>query len=596
MMNRREFLGQALACSAAAGLAAAWPRSVAASIPASSRPAGTAHRASVVDFGADPTGVRDVTDAVDRAIASLALHEARLVFPPGRYNFAASDNCAMSFRNYNGLEVFGNGAELIFNGNTRPFLLSACRDVEIHDIKIDWARPPFSQGTVAAVAQGNPPSFTVVLDPEFPAEGVEAVESLTEYDARTGLPAASGLDETGVIRSVRLSAPQTLMLECSRPMAVKPGMRLVLRHRITPDACIYLEACNTVLLESVAIFAGPGNGAVLHGCRDVSLEDFSVTPRPQSKRWLSLCGRGVQMVGCEGAVAIKRSQFKGTGEDALRIFQPYWKIGSRVDETTVILEGAGKQALPLWQLPSDGTILQLTDAANLSLLGEIAVASCENTPAGTRLSFTETLSPVIKPGTLVCSVLKQARATIDHCSFAGNRGKGVVAHARTRIVNSRFHGCSGAAIQFAADPVAMAGPVVQSVSVTDSSFDLCNYGAPDGRRGAITVGNAQNTPMAGVPAQRINQGVTLSRNLIANVTGPAIDCADASWLTIEGNTFGRCDGAARSGDKPRAIVLRNVAQSQIDGNQSKLPQQIVLIGCADTAVAVNNAPMVAVKA
>jgi hypothetical protein len=330
----------------------------------------------------------------------------------------------------------------------------------------------------------------------------------------------------------------------------------------------------------------------------VSLEDFSV--EPQARRWLSLCGRGVEMVACEGTVAIKRSQFKGTGEDAFHSFQPYWKIGSRMDETTVMIEGAGNQALPLWQLPSAGTILQLTDAANLSLLGEIAVASCENTPAGTRLSFSETHSPVIKPGTLVCSVLKQARTTIDHCSFSGNRGRGIVAHARTRIVNSRFHGCSDAAIVFAADPEAMAGPVVQSVSVTDSTFDLCNYGGQGDRRGVITVGTERDARIAGAPAQRTNQGVTLSRNLIGNVTGPAIDCASASWLTIEGNSFGRCDASARPGDKPRAdkprvIVLRNVDQSQIDGNQSKLAQEIVLIACTETVVAVNNEPLVTVK-
>lgn len=595
MMNRRHFLGQALACSAAAGLAAAWPRSIAASIPANNRPAGTAHRASVVDFGADPTGVRDVTGAVQRAIASLALSEARLVFPPGKYNFAASDSCAMAFRNYNGLEVFGNGAELIFNGDTRPFLLHSCRNVEIHDIKIDWARPPFSQGTVVVVTEGNAPSFTVAVDPDFLVDGTESVESLTECDSKTGLPTSGGLDANGAVRSMRLSAPQTLTLDCSRPLAVKPGMRLMLLHRTTADACLHLEACDTVLLESVTIFAGPGKGAVLHGCREVSFEDFSITQRPLSGRWLSLCGRGVEMVGCEGTVAVKRSQFKGMGDDAFHIFQPYWKIGSRVDETTVMIEGAGKQALPSWQLPSAGTILQLTDAANLSLLGEIAVASCVNTSVGTKLSFSETLSPVIKPGTLLCSVLKQARATIDHSSFSGNRGRGLVAHARTRVVNSRFHGCSGAAILFAADPEAMAGPVVQSVSVTDSSFDLCNYGAQAERRGVITVGTARDSRSADAALQRINQGVTLSRNLFANATGPAIDCASASWVTIEGNTFGRCDVSARPGDKPRAIVLRNVDQSQIDGNQSKLAQQIVLIGCTDTAVAVNNEPMVAVK-
>src|SRR6267154_1454068 len=86
-------------------------------------------RTSVADFGADPTGQKDATAAVQKAIASLAKRNARLVFPAGKYIFAASDSILMDLRGYEGLEIFGNGAELSFAGATQPLRLKDCKDL-----------------------------------------------------------------------------------------------------------------------------------------------------------------------------------------------------------------------------------------------------------------------------------------------------------------------------------------------------------------------------------------------------------------------------------------------------------------------------------
>jgi hypothetical protein len=146
-MQRRAFLSH-MARTAIAGSAAmvtgrrGWPLA--------DMPSGTARRASVVDFGADPTGQKDATVAVQKAIASLAKRNARLVFPAGKYTFAASNSILMGFRGYEGLEIFGNGAELSFAGATQPLHLTACKDLEVHDIIIDWTQPSCSQGTEMA--------------------------------------------------------------------------------------------------------------------------------------------------------------------------------------------------------------------------------------------------------------------------------------------------------------------------------------------------------------------------------------------------------------------------------------------------------------
>src|SRR5581483_9139894 len=113
MMQRREFLGYVGRTAVTGGVALATGRRA---WPIGEASAGTARRASVTDFGADSTGQKDSTAAVQKAIASLARRNARLVFPAGKYTFAASDSILMDFNGYEGLEIFGNGAELSFAG------------------------------------------------------------------------------------------------------------------------------------------------------------------------------------------------------------------------------------------------------------------------------------------------------------------------------------------------------------------------------------------------------------------------------------------------------------------------------------------------
>ncbi len=594
-MDRRQFLGSVLASSVATGIAVCVPERVLAEAAAGTAPTkmGTAHRASVSDFGADLTGHDDVTAAVRRAIASLSRTGARLVFPAGRYNFAASDDVAMRFDGYDGLEVFGNGADLLFAGNTQPFLVTGSKNIEIHDVKLDWARPPFSQGTVAETAPG---SFTIAIDPEFPVTGAEQVDTLAEYDAKTALPATHGVQ--GTVTAVRLAGRQRLHVETTRNAGVQTGMRLVLRHRAAGTACIQIQGSEMVLLESVALYAGNSDGALLEGCRDVSLEDVNVGTRTGGRRLLSVNGAGVRLVDCHGALAIKRSGFRSMGGNAVEAHQPYWKIRSRLDDKTVLVETSGGRPFAPWQLPETGSILQLSEGSRLTLLGEIGLATAETSAGGAKFAFKETLSPVIVPGTLVCNALAQPRTTIDHCTFAGNGGDGVVVHGKAHITNSRFAGCAGAAVRMAAEIAVLEGPTVQSVTVADNNFDGCNAGQGSADRGTILVGVA-GEQRAGQEAkpddpERVNQGITIQRNSFTRDGGAAIRCSAASWVTIEGNIFGPVDRNAGAAT-PQAIVLRNVDQSFLQMNQSKVQQSILLIGCTERVQAAENVLLAEVR-
>jgi Pectate lyase superfamily protein/Right handed beta helix region len=507
MMQRRKFLGHLMRAAVAGGtvLAAgrrAWP--LVEGVP------GSARRASVVDFGADPTGQRDATAAVQKAIASLARRNARLVFPAGKYTFAASDQVLMDFRGYEGLEIFGNRAELHFAGRTQPFRLTSCKDLEIHDIIVDWSQPPSSQEPV---------------------------------------------------------------------------------HSAAADAALRLYGCEQILLEAVVFHAAPGAAAVLSGCRDITLDAVRVIPHPASGREISSGGDGVEMLDSTGTVSVQHALISGTGGAGMRVQQAYWRMSQVIDPQTALLASSDGHAAPEWLLPAQGTYMQLSEAGTLRLLGEIAVSKAEAAPGGMRVSFAETLSAVIGKGTLLClSASNQAQLKIDDCKFGGGPHAGLVAQSRARISNSSFNSYGGPAILLAPDLARMRGPVVENIHITDCSFTHCNL-TPGTEWGAITIDTQLKRSQPSTPASRINEGITVQRNVFSQLGGPAIYCADASWLDVESNRFSDCDTRRSAGEKPRAILLRNVDESTIAGNEATTPAKILMIDCTEKVKADDNGPL-----
>jgi hypothetical protein len=592
MMERREFLGHMALATVTGGAVLAMGRRA---WPLVETPAGSARRASVVDFGADPTGQKDATAAVQKAMATLGKRNARLVFPAGKYSFAASDAVLMDFRGYEGLEIFGNGAELSFAGATQPLRLTDCKDLEVHDITVDWARPPFSQGIVRAVGDR---SVTVAVDPSYPVDGSERVQALLGFESHGKSPITSGVNvyDPG---AVQLKGTQTLEIALAERASFKVGDSLVLLHPASDTAALRLEGCEQILLETVIFHTAPGAAVVLSGCRDITLNTVRVIPHPGSGRLISSCGDGIEILDCTGTASVQHALIQGTAGAGMRVQQTYWRVSQVTDPQSALLASTDGKPVPEWLLPQQGTYMQISEAATLKLLGEIAVTKAEAAPGGMRLSFSETLSPAIGKGTLFClSATNQLQLKMDDCKFRGGPYTGLIAQSRARIGNSNFSGYAGPAILLAPDLEHMRGPVVENVHISDCNFSDCNFArrtlTPREERGAITIDTQPEPHVEHNPAaspNRINEGITVQRNVFSQLGGPAIYCAGASWLDVESNRFGDCDRLRPAGAEPRAIVLRNLDESTITGNEASAPAKVVMIACTDKVKAGDNGPL-----
>jgi hypothetical protein len=469
-----------------------------------------------LDFGADASGTKDATEPVRKAIASLAKENGRLVFPAGKYRFAASDDIAMQFAGFRGIEIYANNAELLFAGATQPFSFRDCRDVAVHDIRLDWERPIFSKSRARA--------------------------------------------------------------------------------------CFLVEDCQGILFEDVVVKRTPATAFLLHGCRDLHMDGVTVADFAKNDdsgvHAISAGGDGLHCSDCRGNLLLKDLQFQGIGGDAINIYQTYWRITARLDDRSVLIAREGERQVEAWELPQPGDFVQFSSPASLQLLGEIGIASAELQPSahapGIRLSFPETLSPVIVPGTLVCSVVDAPRIGLDHATIANVAGRGLMMHTRGEITNNHFKGCADEAILLAPDLLAMQGPAVQNVRIRGNTFEDCNHGSPDGGRGIISVDTHQQAARvqekAGVSDASLfplNSGISIQGNTFIRSSTAAIYAASVDDLVVRENVLGHAP-LAHAGSAPVAIVLRNVANAEVSNNISNVPQTIAMTDCADTVQAEGN--------
>lgn len=602
-LDRRNFLQSALTLGAGA------------LVPSALRADTSSHRASVVEFGADPRGEQDSTAAVRAAIASLPREQARLVFPAGRYRFAASTDTAMQFSNFQGIEIYANNAELLFSGDTVPFGFRASKDVAVHDLKVDWERPAYSQGIVR---QAGTQSFTIDIEDAFPVTGQEIITGFAEFEPASAKPAPGAAHIRGIATTVSLLQPQRLRITTSAAANVRPGMRLALLHATGSMACFRIDGCENVLLEDVTIRHAPSTAFLVRGCRDLRLDSITVEPAlsQRTSSLLATGGDGLHCSNSHGKVVLKEVRFSGIGGDAVNIYQPYWKILERPDDRSIIIVGPNGKPLEPWELPEAGDFVQFSRPSTLQLLGEIGVTSLEVHPRGARVALSETLSPVITPGTLICGVVYAPRITIDEATILNTLGRGLTLHARAEIKSSTFQNCWAEAIALAPDAQAWQGPTIQHVSIRANGFENCAIGgespansAAVERRGMISIDASRLRPAensasdTGLKPPAINSGVRIQGNTFYRTNRTAIFADSVDDLVIDENILGHTPASQKqhsqlpgtSGTQPSAIVLRNVANTEVSNNVSDVPLTIAMTDCADTVKTENNRMLTAAK-
>lgn len=534
---------------------------------AQTTPNPAAPRFSLADFGGTP-GMADAAPALAAALARLPPRGgAVLTIPPGTWRFARTQGAVASINGIENLTIEGAGARLLFNGVAKPFVFTGCQAPTVRGLTIDWQRPPFSQGEVVAVGQAT---ADIQIDPAFPVDGSEVVRALGTYERVTGLTARAGLDAYDVVKDVALIGAQRLRLGFTRPLPLRPGDTVVLRHALYSANALAFAGCSGVRVEDVTIHSAPGMGVYADHCSGASVQRLRIA-LPDGVRLMTTTADGVHFNACSGTIMVEDCTMSRMGDDCVNVHGKYFKIVQRLDaRTAVVAVRADRLAGPQHATPA-GDRVEFAAAATLEMQGRTVVTSSQPGADGlTTLQFDRDLPPDVQAGDFVFDAETRSQASVLRCRFPGNRARGVLAHSDATVAGCSFAGQSAEAVLLLPDVHFMEGPAAEGVRIDGNT--MAGVQRLGGRSGAIRVGVGTSGPTGATRPHPVNRDISVTNNHIVDVDGPAVLVRSSAGVRIAGNRIERVGVTA--------IVLDGVQDVRVTGNVCT-PAGLVAVGPLD---------------
>ncbi|MEM6503876.1 MAG: right-handed parallel beta-helix repeat-containing protein [Planctomycetota bacterium] len=388
-----------------------------------------------------------------------------------------------------GVEIDGQGAELVFHGEIVPFMVERCRDVKVANLSLDWARPFLSQGVVVDADHGrlqlnmHPDHPFAVHDGRVVFLGSEyesdTLRNMLAFDATRRETAFRAVDHYSVVPNLRAESDGrnglTFLGEFLEPS--RTGDIMVIKHhgRTAPALCF--SWCQGVEVEDVAVHHAGGMAFVGQSTRDISLRRCRVEPAAGSDRVFSAHADATHFTDCRGRIELIDCRFVNQLDDATNIHGIYRRIdgGGTTDRLYARLVHHQQDGV---ETLSAGDTIALFDDRNFAEIGRAEVKSVTN-PNSRSAIYELKHKVVLREGqTVAMRWDHDIDVHIRGCEAHGNRARGFLISTLGRVVIEQNHlHVPGSAIQFNFDGNSWyeSGPV-EDVTIRHNHFENCLYG------------------------------------------------------------------------------------------------------------------------
>ncbi|GEM_PF-5257214 len=467
---------------------------------------------NVSDYGAKGDGKTDDTDAIRKAVVSLAKsgNGSTLLFPKGKYilnilSYKEVD-AAIAIDGIDNVTIDGQGSEFIPSCQKMNVIsVKNSKGVTIRNLSICWDRPYFSQGKVVSSTAN---SMDVLVDANYPIDGTEKIEALMDYDPVSRMPIARFDLFGSAITKKELIAPQTLRLEIkskwetpektkyvsSMLSSLPVDTLILLRHAIYGQYGMDINLCENVKIENVNIWGVPGMAIHMTQCKDTQINNLTVEPKPGTDRVMSTTGDAVFIMYPMGELLVENTRIEASGDDCLPINGKYLKVAEITDKSTMKMKvdvgWPGPVARP-------GDRIDFYGARDLLYLTTLTV---DNGRFDAKekchiIKFREELPKTISIGDAAYnSAFTCNKITVRNTVLGANRSRATILSARNiEFDNVKIHdtGLAGAMVFGDAGRSHRPGPSVENMTFRKCIFDSCALSPLIVYTGAPAAGPAQ---------------------------------------------------------------------------------------------------------
>jgi hypothetical protein len=507
-----------------------------------------------------------------------------------------------------GVEVHGNGAQLINTARASTLQISDASHLTIRDLTIDYDPLPSTQGTIASFDRAAR-EIIVKVDPGYPDDPA-LLATITDgffkvMDRRTRALKPGARDflspsrvervQDGVIK-VHLQWGANDRFPSQLPIAIGD----VVAISNSSGAAIDVTGSVSTTLIDLKLLASPGMGIVENaGAGGTMLQKVSIVPGPRprgatTERLICTNADGSHFATVEHGPTIEDCTFSNTSDDAVNVhgfyyyvirkagpgrylLSPKWDVGLLAGDEIETCERGTFRSLGRTR------ITQLTKRKAPELKGAIAPLWKNKSPSTQPdLVYDVVLAHdlPLKSGDAVTSLSRIGAGTaIRRCSFHAC-GRVLVKSPSSVVEGCQFTYSCGIALQVGSDIGFWSeSGFADNLTIRNNHFTHSITGANALSRnsdtlGAINIGMSLPDGANGFQNNFQNRNITIEGNRIDDSYIYAIFVSNADNVRITGNAIGQTfirgsafDAGQRYGVHPdSAILIGRSRNAQISGN------------------------------
>jgi hypothetical protein len=572
--------------------------------------------ATVFDMARFTAGSPDHDAAFAKAVAAIseAAAEASKAGRPAHIVLNLDKNGIykikhpIALKQLSGVEIHGNGAELINTARTATLEISNSSHVTIRDLTIDYDPLPFTQGTIASFDR-TAREIIVNVDPGYPDDPA-LLATITDgffkvMDRRTRALKPGARDflspsrvervKDGVIK-VHLQWGANDRFPSQLPIAAGDVVAIT---NLTSEAIGVTGSAATTLID-VKLLASPGMGFVENGgAGGTRFQKVSIVPGPRPKgattdRLVSTNADGSHFATVEHGPTIEDCTFSNTSDDAINVHGFYYYVIQKTGPSHYLLSPKWDQGL------AAGDEIETCEHQTLRSLGRTRITQFTKRKApelkGKIAPLWKNKSPTTQPDLVYDVVLQHdlplktgdgvtslsrigSGTAIRRCSFHAC-GRVLVKSTNSVVEACQFTYANGVALQAGSDIGFWSeSGFAENLTIRNNHFTHSITGANEmtwasDTLGAITVGLVLPEGVNGFANSFQNRNVTIEGNRIDDSYIYAIFVSNADGVRIINNAIGQTfirgsafDAGGRFGVHPdSAILIGRTRNAQIGGN------------------------------
>lgn len=426
--------------------------------------------------------------------------------------------------------IEGEETQFELRGLVQPFSAFHSHGIVLKGLTIDYQRPPYTVGTIAAISGED---YEIEVG-EFPVPEGAPVVAVHEHDPKAEHLTGICLYYNSAVR--KLDGDRILM---SHPKAglLRVGNTVFLRHIYSFAPGLQFYGCREVLVEDVTLHAHAGMGIIGHLCHDLHVSRFAI--RPSGHRVLSINVDGTHFISCTGTVTVEDSYFEGMGDDATNIHSFYLDVLARTGASSVRvrLEVSAQDFQP--ERPEPGDRIEFVHRATLAPFAEGEIANIETHPDGSfEIVFREILPDPLAAGDLLSDVSKLARFRFRRNTVKNIRGRAALIQTRDAIVEDcHFEFCTGQGVHVDTALNWRESAATRDVRILNNRMEHCGYGVGGYCRAAgVVVGTECEFPLP-----EVHRGLEIAGNrIIGSGDKPGLLISCANDVRVIGNDIQNC--------------------------------------------------------